>query len=43
MDVNLQKKYSPTNLFQNNTELFQNSLSEPTALTKKTIPKEFLM
>ena len=26
------KKCSTTNLFQNNTELFQNSVSEPTAL-----------
>ena len=33
MDVNLQKKCPTTNLFQSNTKLFQNSLSEPTALT----------
>ena len=35
------KKYSTTNLFRNNREVFQKRLSEPTALTchKKYCPK----
>ena len=40
MDVG--KKDSTTNLFQNNTELFQNTLSEPTVLTchRRYCPKK---